>query len=966
MIDLRSHRSSPYQQSLVSHRPTRPSTSGTTSPTLPPPKKSPLHRRQHSASFSSPSSSSSSSPWAAIQAPRRRRLTVSIAEHPQEHPLQDQDFQPMEADIEEEVKEEAPKKQESTKHGSNNYDGDDLDGDHDLHMMDVVQDEDGDENVDEGITRDNLEPAILRLCPEVLALIFHYVYVTPVVRRPVTTTTTKVPTPRSVEGTYPQAQASTYLPSSSSSSSTLSSTSPPARSTSPSPSSSTTVLASSFIDSPTTSTTSVTPTSDPSPSTVTTSTTTITTTAGPAQQKRKSKSTVYIQNDLSSMLALCLTCRAFYPQAVRLLWRQRTLANDEDLAEFYEAIDFSRSLRKRHQKQKQIEQQQRQRLGMGYAMEEGLFNNEAALRIKSLTLLDMSLSATLSPISSSTTTVMSAPSSSSSATLPLAAVTSVAVGSSSSGPSTTSVLLGGSDPLSNQFFGSSSNSHGDSSYPLAGGAGLNLCRGIDSLTGTSGVTSMDEGLTRMDTNPDKDLTQASSSSWATTTAPSSTAASPLCSPTMSKRRLRQKTSSVYSDTVSPRLLHAIANHCYALVDLTICMDKTPTNARVSLFGSLSSPSETPVFQPTIAFSILAGSLLSLKRLTLMGLVCDPSQNKTGPELLLFAQQAQPLERISIRSCQGISLETYVEFAIRSQRRLLSIDFQGLDFASSQELTDMMGAYAYHCRDLLSVTLSCLNPLSLDGMIETLVYYRAFQIQEMHVLGHDSYRTQVAVAPAIHPNAAVNNHNNNNNNNNNAPEGGGLATVPITQLCHITDANVTLADLAKLSLRRLTLYCPGITDYALIQYLSQSPQVVDLVLNEPTTILHLPQFHTFVQQQLPPPPPQPQAALVPMTADAESTNAVAPTATPTTPTELPQSQSFTSAGFFTILFKKSPWLKYLFMKLTLDTAQEWITQPCFKDLGFDKCLYQYKTATGAPAVVLMWDTRGSNFTSSSSS
>ncbi|KAG0041113.1 hypothetical protein BGZ83_002331 [Gryganskiella cystojenkinii] len=207
----------------------------------------------------------------------------------------------------------------------------------------------------------------------------------------------------------------------------------------------------------------------------------------------------------------------------------------------------------------------------------------------------------------------------------------------------------------------------------------------------------------------------------------------------------------------------------------------------------------------------------------------------------------------------------------------------------------------------------MNPLSLDGMVKTLAYYRAFQTQELHVLGHDYYQAQVALAGQGVADAAVNN----NNININPPEG--RATVPVTQLCHITDTKVTMADLAKFSRRRQTLYCPGVTDYSL-----------------------LPQFHTVVQQKLPSPPPLPQALV--------STAASPPEVAPATPSELPLSQSFTNAGFFTILFKKSPWLKYMSMKLTLKTAQEWIAQPSFKELGLDKCLYQYKATTGLPATM----------------
>ncbi|KAF9958627.1 hypothetical protein BGZ65_001302 [Modicella reniformis] len=648
-------------------------------------------------------------------------------------------------------------------------------------------------------------PAILRLSPELLALIFHYVYVTPVVHRPVL----------SKDGQQQDSGAEL--------SSTPSTTTP------------------------------TTPTSDNDDDTTT------------RRKKDKRKSAVYIQNDLSSMLALCLTCRAFYPQAIRLLWRQRTLTGHDDLTEFYQAIDFSASLRKRQQKQRQQEQQL-QRPDMGYAVEEGLFNNEAALRIKSLTLLDMSFDSTL--------------------TLAAAA-------------QATSVAL-----ASGQFFGSSS-SHGD---PLAGGAAsLDLCQGIDLLTkanNTVDENSMQAGIS-------KDAAPVASSSSSSTTPSSASSHSQI----VTRRRPRQKTTSIYSEMISPRLLHTIANHCYALVDLTFCMDSKPTAA-------FSSSSRGFKVQPSIPFSIIAGALLSLKRLTLMGLVCNSKQNRTGAELLLFAQKTQPLESISIRSCKGISLATYIEFAVRSHRHLLSVDFQGLDFESERQLTDMMSAYAKHCKNMKSITLSCINGLPLDGMMEALACQGAPELQELHVLGHDSFRVptqQQQKHGPIPPKAELNNNVNDNE-------------VPVTEMCYLADANVALANLAQLSLRRLTLYCPGITDFALFSYLCHSPKLVDLILNEPTTVLHYPQFQPFVQQCLPTPEEN-------TSEQQESTPA-----------------PFTSAGFLGLILTRCPWLKYMFMKVSLESAQEWIVQPCFKEAGLDKRLFQYRTATGAPAVVLMWDTR----------
>ncbi|KAG0239542.1 hypothetical protein BGX31_002727 [Mortierella sp. GBA43] len=643
------------------------------------------------------------------------------------------------------------------------------------------------------------EPAILRLSPELLALIFHYVYVTPVVHRP-------------------------------SNAGELSSTSCTATST---------------------------PASD-------------NTSSQDTQKKDKSQSAVYIQNDLSSMLALCLTCRTFYPQAIRLLWRQRTLANYDDLTEFYQAIDFSASLRKRQQKQRQLEQQQQQP-GMGYAVEEGLFNNEAALRIKTLTLLDVSFGSSM----------------------PLAVAAEA-----------TSVALS-----SGQFFGSS----------LSGGAAsLDLCQGIDMLSKANNTA--DEGV--LQASYSKDAAASSSSSSSTSAA----SASQSGSIALSKRRSRQKTTSIYSQMISPRLLHTIANHCYALVDLTICMDSNPTAA-------VSSSSRNPNVQLSIPFSIIAGALLSLKRLTLMGVVCDSKHNKTGSELLSFARRTQPLERISIRSCKGISVETYIEFAVRSHRHLLSVDFQGLDFESEEQLTDMMSAFASHCKNMKSITLSCLNGLALDGMIEALASHGAPELQELHVLGFDSFRApdqqeqqqQQQQQQQGQPQAA---------NDNNHQEG---AQVPVTQMCHIADANVCLAHLAQLPLRRVTLYCPGITDYALFSYMCRSPKLDDLILSEPTTILQQQQFEPFVQQYLPAPPTN-------NSDEQPSQEEPAPSA------------PFTSAGFLSLILGQCSWLKYMFMKLSLETAQEWIVQPCFKEAGLDKCLFQYRSATGAPAVVLMWDSR----------
>ncbi|KAI7827044.1 hypothetical protein BC939DRAFT_445627 [Gamsiella multidivaricata] len=840
MVDLRSHRSRPYEYSPVQRR-TR--LSGSTTPIAP---TSPISNNDQAT--------------APIRSPLRARLrsfraTTAHKDYQQDQQQQQQPCQGQFEFIMDSLAVSAPEHREK-------------DHNQDHGMLTAGVDVNADVEMVQG-------PAIFRLSPELLALIFYYVYVTPVVHRPSTTTPAK-----NEQNTAPEELSSSR---------SSSPTSPP--------------LSSSSSESATTEgfagrETSTTMTRNTAPNTTSMVTTTsdpsFRDTSGVRRKKDKRKSAVYIQNDLSSMLALCLTCRAFYPQAIRMLWRQRTLADYDDLTEFYQAIDFSASLRRRQQKQRQQEQQ-RQRPGMGYAVEEGLFNNEAALRIKSLTLLDMSLGSTL----------------------PMTA-----------NANATSALASG------QFFGSSS-SHGD---PLAAAAGtsLDLCQGLDMLTRTN--VAADESAI-LAAAYSKDATPLSSS-------PSSSSSSMSLSgsPVQSRRRPRQKTTSIYSQMISPRLLNTIAHHCYALVDLTICMD----NKSSTFFHA-----HGPKLQASIPFSIIAGALLSLKRLTLMGLVCDPKQNKTGSELLIFAQNIQPLERISIRSCQGITVRTYIELAMRSHRHLLSVDFQGLDFESSQQLTDMMSAYAHHCKNMKSITLSCLNGLALDGMFEVLASHGAPELQELHVLGHDSFRFstqqqgQQQQEPAAAPvppqqQAPQPDQNNNDNNDNNNQDG---AHVPMTQMCHLADANVALSNLAQLPLRRLTMYCPGITDFALFQYLLRSPKLVDLVLNEPTTILQHSQFQAFVNHHLP--AHQGTSAL------ESSDDTFGPVVTGE---ELTEVIPFTSAGFMKLIFARCPWLKYMFMKLTLETAQEWIVQPCFKEARLDKCLYQYRTATGAPAVVLMWDAR----------
>ncbi|KAG0264694.1 hypothetical protein BG011_006271 [Mortierella polycephala] len=829
MLDLRSYRTSPYQQSLVLHR-SRFAGSASLAKTLP---AGSSENSQFRARQAAP----------ALRSPSSRSLRPFRCAHQQ--------------------KQRQQKQQSMTRM-----------------TMTAVERQDQTDN-DQEMTPEDMslpqKPAILRLCPELLAMIFHYVYITPVVHHP-TSVSANLADITTEQPHHPQRHHTN--------SDDLSITPP---SSTPLPLGTTTEIETE------TRTTMVTTTSDPPFHSAI---------SGAARRKKdKRKSAVYIQNDISSMLALCLTCRSFYPHAIRMLWRQRTLANYDDLTEFYQAIEFSATLQKRFQKQRQLEEQQLLKQNISYAAEEGLFNNEAALRIKSLTLLDMSLESIL----------------------PL----------TTSAGGTSTLTTDSVSALSSQFFGSSSN-HGE-------GAALDLSQGINSL---AHKTSTDEASGPSGQLKVEASAADSSSSQAVSTSSSYTRGR---SSSQSKRRSRQKTTSVYSQMISPRLLHTIANHCYALVDLTICMDKKTSTLPLS-------PASSSQAQPTIPFSILAGALLSLKRLTLMGLVCDPKQNKTGSELLLFARNILPLERISIRSCQGINVETFMQFAARSHRHLLSMDFQGLDFSSTQELTDMMSAFAYHCRNTNSITLSCLHSLVLDGAMEALARYQMTGLQELHILGYDTFQppTQqlqghdAAVAPQQQQQQqqaqqqqqqqqAVENNNQNG------------IQAPVTQMCLLADANLALSSLARIPLRRLTLYCPGITDFALFQYLLQSPKLVDLVLNEPTTILHHPQFYHFVQQHQPA-SPQPSSS-------EEAFD-------PSEPEPSPQSPApFTSAGFFGLILSRCHWLKYMFMKLSLETAQEWIAQPRFHESGLDKCLYQYRTATGAPAVVLMWDARFKSIKSS---
>ncbi|KAF9120067.1 hypothetical protein BGW39_011693 [Mortierella sp. 14UC] len=937
MLDLRSHRKRPYQDSLVSHRrsSSRTAPRGSSMPLLPPGR---LDEEPAATKSTTTGGFHSGQTTLSPRTPERRRLRLFRTI--QKLNQQQTQFQQQEQQEQEQEQEQEHVRQSF---GEGETMDTEVEATEPMPVSAIIDQETSSMDVDAEQDDDKV-PAILRLCPEVLALIFHYVYVTPVVHRPPVVVIAVKPSSSAdteMQQQEPQAQTSQQqgqnqqespmaTEEDQSSSQDMSTTPTSSLSLSSPPSSSSSASSFSSTETRAGETTAAAIVTSDTPTTITTTTagSGASTTRRTKKDKRVSSSSVYIQNDLSSMLSLCLTCRAFYPQAIRMLWRQRTLTNFDELTQFYQAIDFSAALTKRHQKQRHLLQQQQQQqhelrrlgLGMGYAMEEGLFANKAALRIKSLTLLDMSLGSSL-------------------ATLPLAAVVASANASSS-------LSASGESALSNPFFGSGSNHAGGDP------ASLDLCQGIDSLSRTSsalddslamaGLSKEDATMANASSSSSSSSSSGSSSLSSSSSSSSSSALAPH-SPAQSRRRHRQKTTSIYSDMVSPRLLHTIAHHCHALVDLTLCMDKKSTSG-------ISHDSTTPraVHQPTIPLSILAGSLLSLKRLALMGLMCDPQRNKTASELLVFAQNIQPLEQLSIRSCQGIGLDTFVEFASRSSRRLLSVDFQGLDFKTSQELADVMAAFAVHCRSVKSVTLSCLNSLALDGTLEALAYYGASELQELHVLGHNTLLTPVQIqqqqqqqqqglagapAPGAIPQQEQQPQQQEQPADNNNPDGG--VPVPFTQMCHLADANAALSSLARIPLRRLTLYCPGITDYALLLYLAQAKQLVDLVLQEPTTmVIHHPQFHNFVQQYHPAgPPPAP-------TSDGDQATQQAPG----------------SSSFLGLIRARCTGLKYLFMKLTLETAQEWIAQECFRQAGLDKCLYQYRTATGAPAVVLMWDSR----------
>ncbi|KAF9586678.1 hypothetical protein BGW38_010172 [Lunasporangiospora selenospora] len=699
-------------------------------------------------------------------------------------------------------------------------------------------------------------PAITRLCPEILSLIFYYVYVTPVVHRP--TSSADHENKSENEGMQGAVSSGEQDQGHSSSSSTTTST-------------------------------------------ASTSSDTSSATSGVTARPKKDglKSVVYIQNDLRSMLSLCLTCRAFYPQAVRILWRQRTLATNGDLTEFYQAIDLSRSSTLRRLQKQKYQPSTRKQMPSPYELggaldidghrqdSEWAMGNEAALRIKSLTLLDMPLLESTLPLNSS-----------SASSVGLAAAESVSA-------------------LTGQFFGSSSSSSGLESLSSAG-AGLEESMIMMSEYGK------DSSAQAPLSHPPSPSSSAVASSSSTITVGTS------------RKRIRRKTSSIYSEMLSPRLLHTLADFCFALEDLTICLD-----IKNSSFGNASF--NFPKTQPTVPLSILAGKLPSLKRLTLAGLVCDPKRNKTGSELLTFAKSIQPLEKLSIRSCVGIGQEILISFAIQSKQTLATLELQGIDLSTGEALAKVVGAYASHCKSLGSITLSCLEALPLDEMVETLAYHRPSYLRELHVLGHDTFRSAAqgpgqveGQVPAPHQMIQ---------NAQGQPVGPGEGvTIPFTQLCRINDATAVMFGLSQLSLRRLTLYCPGITDYALVQYLNRSPQLMDLVLNEPTTVMHHPQFYHFVQQQLQQQQPAELASLS-VEQQEQGLSEIVP-------------DPFTSAGFLGIIRNGFPTLKYLFIKLSLETAQEWIVQPCFQEAGLNKCLYQYRTTSGAPAVVLMCDARNS--------
>ncbi|KAF9974543.1 hypothetical protein BGZ73_002026 [Actinomortierella ambigua] len=680
---------------------------------------------------------------------------------------------------------------------------------------------------------------------------------------------------------------------------------------------------------------------------------------------------IYIENDLFTLFNLCLTCRAFYDQAIRLLWRQRTLSTAHELKGFYHTM--TRSLALATRPKDSTNQQQPREI-------------EAALRIKSLTLLDMGLF----DVSES---FMSVPwaSTASSATSPSFTtkiwflVVQMEEEEEEDIRHIATFVIAHFDPyhLSSDLDSTSNLVRWDQDTAAAASGSKNA-----STSSSSPSSALSPGRERASWAAgyssaygyDNAFWPSFSSSSSASTSQWAAAAAVAASSPSFRTHVRQKTSSIYSDIISPRLLHMVAGYCHALTDLTICIQSSELS--LSAPGENSTATSTASTsvrrQPTITFSFLAGGLPSLKRLTLAGVVCDSDQNKTGSELLAFARTIQPLETLNIRSCQGISDETLMVLAERSGATLERLDFQGMDFQQTEQLTKVMKSFVAHCPNLASLTLSCMASLDLDESLQAFVDCDS-RLKELQILGHDH---MVAQQPQPQPEPQQQAMNGEEDADNGQQQQAQDGMQSVTTMCHLSDH--VLLGLARLShLARLTLYCTGMTDLAMIRFLSRAPCLEDLVLHEPTPVLHLPQLHSLTHYLF-------SHALSTSTSTTSlpsttttttgATNSVADeptevttqTSTSDTPAPPPAAQQpseqpniaataavpfeYTSASFLYLILNRRfrRRLSSLFIKISIETAQDWISQPVFQASGLASCLYQYQNAhSGEPAVVLIW-------------
>ncbi|KAG0229851.1 hypothetical protein BGW42_001316 [Actinomortierella wolfii] len=687
---------------------------------------------------------------------------------------------------------------------------------------------------------------------------------------------------------------------------------------------------------------------------------------------------IYIENDLFTLFNLCLTCRTFYAQAIRLLWRQRTLSTAHELKGFYDTLTRSLALSSRP---KDALNQQQPRVV------------EAALRIKSLTLLDMCLSDvndSFSPANWATTPSFVRQS----FTDHYDSNHGRTNGSGGAGSGTGAThmhfrhrsnsghypqqfdpyyLPSDQDNYINNNGSSSSNNlikwehdtaaatstskNGSSSSPTPSALSSPARERASWAPGYSSTYGYDNTFWPSFSSS----SSASTSQWAAAAAVAANSSS-------SRSHMRQKTTSIYSDIISPRLLHMVAQYCQALTDLTICIQSSELSTVTAPTDPSTTTSTASVRrQPTITFSFLAGALPSLRRLTLAGVVCDPDQNKTGSELLAFARTIQPLETLNIRSCQGISDETLIILAERSGPALERLDFQGMDFKDSEQLAKIMKSFVRHCPNLTSLTLSCMASLDLDESLQAFVDCEqrgASRLKELQILGHDH-----VVAQQQQQQQGMNNNEGGADGQQQPQE----ELQSVTTMCRLSDH--VLLGLGRMPrLARLTLYCTGLTDLALIRFMSCAPCLEDLVLHEPTPVLHLPQLHSlthylFTHALSTPASTNTTTATNNLTTDESAeattltsaagnaeTSAPSPSVSPEQLTTTSPPFEYTSASFLHLVLNRRfrRRLSSLFIKISIETAQDWISQPVFQASGLASCLYQYQNAhSGEPAVVLIW-------------